>query len=70
MSCAHLAHQELASVVSITFCYSVCIQAEAQHLCEGVKDETEVSDGRYGGKPLFIHVTSLLYESSPNVVVC
>ena len=47
----------------------LCVQAEAQHLCEGVKDETEVSDGRYGGKPLFVHVTSLLYESPPNIVV-
>ncbi len=70
MSCTHLAHQELESMVSITFRYSVCIQAEAQHLCEGVEDETEVSDGCYGGKPLLVHVTSLLYESPPNVVVC
>ncbi len=48
----------------------LCIQAEAQHLCEGVKDETEVSDGRYGGKSLLVHITSLLNQSTPDVVVC
>ena len=45
------------------------VQAEAQHLCEGVKDETEVSDGCYSRKSLFVHVAGLLYEPPSNVVV-
>ena len=45
------------------------VQAEAQHLGEGVKDETEVSDSCYSRKSLFVHVTSFLYEAPPNVVV-
>ena len=41
-----------------------------QYLSESVKDETEVSDGGDCGKALLIHVTSLLDEAPPNVVIC
>jgi len=54
----------------VSNCINVCAYKAAQHLCESVEDETEVSDGCYGGKSLLIHVTSLLYESPPDVIVC
>lgn len=40
-----------------------------KYLSESVKDEAEVSDGGDCGKALLIHVASLFYEASPDVVI-
>ena len=40
-----------------------------QYLSKGVKNQAEVSYGCDRGKSLLIHVTSLLNEPAPNVVI-
>ena len=47
----------------------VTIVQDCTDLSECVKDEAEVPDGSYCGKALLIHVTGLLNEAPPDVVV-